>query len=107
MEDPLASTSSKFEGRMVEGADGWNLNVLSWTPKDEESANRRPVIVIPGWTSVVEGWIPLLSKWVQHRPVHYIETREKNSTKSPKGHKEKSSDPLRSKNSLTNSNVCS
>ena len=53
MEDPLGSTSSKFEGRMVEGADGWNLNVLSWTPKDQESANTRPVIVIPGWTSVV------------------------------------------------------
>ena len=46
---------------------------------------RKPVIVIPGWTSVVEGWIPLLSEWVKHRPVHYIETREKNFTKSPEG----------------------
>ena len=82
MDDPLSSTSAKFEGRMIEGADGWRLNVFSWTPKEQDSANRRPVIVIPGWTSVVDGWIPLLSEWVQHRPVHYIETREKNFTKS-------------------------
>ncbi|MEE3030605.1 MAG: hypothetical protein VX331_05275, partial [Candidatus Thermoplasmatota archaeon] len=92
MDDPLSSTSAKFEGRMIEGADGWRLNVFSWTPKEQDSANGRPVIVIPGWTSVVDGWIPLLSEWVQHRPVHYIETREKNFTKSPEGHREKSSD---------------
>ena len=92
MDDPLSSTSAEFEGRMIEGADGWLLNVFSWTPKEQDSANGKPVIVIPGWTSVVEGWIPLLSEWVQHRPVHYIETREKNFTKSPDGHKEKSSD---------------
>ena len=54
--------------------------------KNKDSANRRPVIVIPGWTSVVDGWIPLLLEWVQHRPVHYIGTREKNFTKSPEGH---------------------
>jgi len=92
MKDPLGSTSSNFEGKMVEGADGWYLNVLSWIPTDSESSNQRPVIVIPGWTSVVEGWIPLLAEWVKHRPVYYIETREKNSTQSPEGHKEKSAD---------------
>jgi hypothetical protein len=92
MEDPLGSDSSEFEARMIEGEGGWLLNVFSWTPNNPESANRKPVIVIPGWTSVVDGWIPLLTDWVQYRPVHYIETREKNFTKSPDGHKERSSD---------------
>ena len=47
MEDPLGSTSAEFEGRMIEGADGWLLNVFSWTPKEQDSANKRPIIVIP------------------------------------------------------------
>ena len=34
---------------------------------------------IPGWTSVMDGWAPLLAEWANTRVIHYIETREKRS----------------------------
>ena len=92
MDDPLESNSSEFESRMIEGENGWLLHVLSWTPRDKQKGTKKPIIVIPGWTSVVDGWIPLLKDWVQHRPVYYIETREKNFTKSPENYRERFTD---------------
>ena len=92
MEDPLGTEAAHFDEKFVEGSGGWHLRTLVWTPKVIDDAKNRPVVVIPGWTSVVEGWIPLLADWVRHRPVIYIETREKNYTKSPDGHRERAID---------------
>ncbi|HJN56105.1 MAG TPA: hypothetical protein QF646_06950 [Candidatus Poseidoniales archaeon] len=89
MEDPLGEVAATLEERHVSAADGWRLRTFNWTPTDPEAARRRPVIVVAGWTSVVEGWKPLLLKWVEQRPVHYIETREKNRTKAPTGHRQR------------------
>ncbi len=55
------------------------IRVLSWVPDDEHAASLNPVVMVPGWGSVFEGWRPLVSEWVKRRPVHYIETREKAS----------------------------
>ena len=89
MEDPLGEVAADFSVRHVSGADGWRLRTFRLTPTDPEAAEGRPVIVIAGWTSVVEGWKPLLQKWVEQRPIHYIETREKNRTESPAGHRQR------------------
>ena len=68
--------------QMVEASDGFSLRVYIFTPYSESTAC--PVVFIPGWTSVMDGWAPLLSKWVEKRKIYYIETREKRSASAPK-----------------------
>ncbi|MEC7695245.1 MAG: alpha/beta hydrolase [Candidatus Thermoplasmatota archaeon] len=67
--------------RWVEVSPGISLRVLSWLPENSDSASLNPVVMIPGWGSVFEGWRPLLSEWVKQRPVFYIETRDKASAR--------------------------
>ena len=68
--------------QMIEASDGFSLKVYIFTPKS--STDSCPVVFIPGWTSVMDGWAPLLSKWVEKRKIYYIETREKRSAVAPK-----------------------
>ncbi len=58
---------------------GVSLRVLLWKPADESLKNIDPVVVVPGWGSVFEGWRSLITEWVTRRPIIYIETREKAS----------------------------
>jgi len=78
----LNNPDCAIEVRYLDGAEGYQLKVYSFTPNHESSAP--PVIFIPGWTSVMDGWAPLLSAWVEKRTIHYIETREKRSAIVPK-----------------------
>ena len=78
----LNNPDCKIEVRYIEVANGYQLRVYSFTPNQASTA--RPVIFIPGWTSVMDGWAPLLSKWAEQRTIHYIETREKRSAIVPK-----------------------
>lgn len=58
---------------------GVSLRVLLWKPNDQSLKGLEPVVVVPGWGSVFEGWRPLITEWVTRRPIIYIETREKAS----------------------------
>ena len=58
---------------------GVSLRVLTWTPADEVAKTLSPVVFVPGWGSVFEGWRSLMAAWVAQRPVVYIESREKAS----------------------------
>ncbi len=74
----------QFEGASSEeihvpAADGVTVRVLRWTPLDAVAAQSRTLVMIPGWNSVIEGWLPILSEWVKQRPIISIETREKDS----------------------------
>ncbi len=60
---------------------GVDIRVLRWEPDDEGSASQSPVVLVPGWGSVFEGWRPLITEWVKRRPILYIETREKASSR--------------------------
>ena len=78
------SGAPKFEGATcnelhVETESGVHLRVLQWKPDNEKSQSARNLVMIPGWNSIPEGWFPILSEWVKHRPLIYIETREKRS----------------------------
>ena len=75
----LDNPDCQIEARHIAAADGIELRVYSFKPN--QSSTSRPVVFIPGWTSVMEGWAPLLSAWVEKREIHYIETREKRSAK--------------------------
>ena len=75
----LGNPDCQIEARHITAADGIELRVYSFKPNQPSTS--RPVVLIPGWTSVMEGWAPLLSAWVEKREIHYIETREKRSAK--------------------------
>ncbi len=78
----LDNPDCDIEARHVTASDGYQLRVYSFTPK--QASDLPPVVFIPGWTSVMDGWAPLLSAWVGKRTIHYIETREKRSAIVPK-----------------------
>ncbi|MDP7091559.1 MAG: alpha/beta hydrolase [Candidatus Thalassarchaeaceae archaeon] len=69
------------EERWVEVAPKVSLRVLSWKPDDAAAASQNPVVMVPGWGSVFEGWRPLVTEWVRRRPLYYIETRDKGSAR--------------------------
>ena len=92
MDNPVPGAAASFSCRYLTGSDRWQLRILSWIPHDARAAERPPVLLVPGWTSVVEGWITLLTHWVEVRPLHYIETREKNEARSPHDHRERVED---------------
>lgn len=69
-----------------EGREDWikvsknvSLRVFIWEPIDHSLRKLSPIIMVPGWGSVFEGWRPLITEWVGKRPIIYIETREKSS----------------------------
>jgi len=69
-----------------EGKEDWikvsenvSLRVFLWKPIDKSLRKLSPIVMVPGWGSVFEGWRPLITEWVGRRPIIYIETREKSS----------------------------
>ena len=56
-----------------------SLRVFIWKPNNDSLRKLPPIVMVPGWGSVFEGWRPLLSEWTGKRPIIYIETREKSS----------------------------
>jgi len=82
IKDPLESSDAVFEARYVEADSGVELLLMSWRPKNP--ASERPLIFVPGWVSVIDGWKDLLRVWVKDRTVYYIETREKGSARIAK-----------------------
>ena len=60
---------------------GISVRVLRWSPDEQLAASLSPVVFVPGWGSVFEGWRPLLTEWATRRPIVYIETREKKSSR--------------------------
>lgn len=69
----------------VDVGGGVSLRVLTWTPTDKVAKTLNPVVFVPGWGSVFEGWKPLMAAWVAQRPVVYIESREKASAVFERG----------------------
>jgi len=75
--DPVASPHARFEAVTVDAEAGVRLRMLRWWPRAPGGAE--PLLLVAGWVSVVEGWVPLLRELVRERPVAYLETREKRS----------------------------
>ncbi|MAV94800.1 MAG: hypothetical protein CMA31_03830 [Euryarchaeota archaeon] len=68
------------ESKMVKMDDGWSIRVMRWVPENDSGST--PLVMIPGWNSVYEGWQDIVEKWASKRRVTYIETREKGSAVS-------------------------
>ena len=84
MDDPWKSmpknNAFESESRMIDMDDGWKLRVIICSPQSEVDAP--PLVMVPGWNSVFEGWREIVETWAQTRKIYYIETREKGSAKS-------------------------
>ena len=84
MDDPWKSMPNdrgfESESRMVEVEDGWRLRVITCKPLAKQ--NNPPVVMVPGWNSVLEGWREIIEAWAPSRMIIYIETREKGSAES-------------------------
>ena len=89
----LGNPSCQIDCKTVSAADEFSLRVYVFTP--DGGGTGRPVVFIPGWTSVMDGWAPLLSSWVEKRVIYYIETREKCSCQAPKRRLKKSDYEMR------------
>ena len=79
--DLLGSTCSE---EWVKVSNDVSLRVLCWTPENETMQKARPLMMVPGWGSVFEGWRPLVTEWATRRPIIYVETREKASARFTK-----------------------
>jgi pimeloyl-ACP methyl ester carboxylesterase len=79
--NPVAVPGVRFAQRRVQVQDGVRLRVFEWLPAADNGAD--PILFVAGWISLVTGWVPLLEKLVQARPVYYLETREKESAEIP------------------------
>lgn len=71
--------AEKFNDRYSSLPNGISLRVVSFYPKD--SKNYPPVVLIPGHASVMESFRDIIRYLTKIFIVHYVETREKNSSK--------------------------
>ncbi|HDQ45422.1 MAG TPA: hypothetical protein ENN17_08005 [bacterium] len=65
--------------RMIEVSGGVSLRVISFLPTQETA--RPPVVFVAGWISRIESWREVLHEMSRDFPIHYIETREKVSSR--------------------------
>ena len=65
------------EEKLIRVSNSVSLRVFTWKPVNQSS--KVPILMVPGWGSVFEGWRPLVTEWVQNRKIIYVETREKAS----------------------------
>lgn len=75
--DPLEVSGVHFENHRIRVEEDVRLRVFEWQPPAADDAD--PMLFVAGWISLVTGWVPLLERLVQTRPVYYLETREKES----------------------------
>ena len=69
--------NSTGEEKIIRVSEDLSLRVFIWKPVKKTS--NTPILMVPGWGSVFEGWRPLVTEWAQKRKIIYIETREKAS----------------------------
>lgn len=67
------------EERWVNVSDSVSLRVITFHPK--APSQKPPILFIAGWVSMVKGWQETLFEMTKDFTVHYIETREKKSSK--------------------------
>jgi pimeloyl-ACP methyl ester carboxylesterase len=75
--NPVPVPGVYFEERRLTVEEGVSLRLYEWRPENDNGTD--PILFVAGWISLVTGWVPLLEKLVQTRPVYYLETREKES----------------------------
>jgi hypothetical protein len=75
--DPIRHPAAEFSVRTVRVDDCISLQVMQFRPRKDASAD--PLLFVPGFVSVISGWVDFLREIVPLRPVYYLESREKKS----------------------------
>jgi pimeloyl-ACP methyl ester carboxylesterase len=70
---------TKITEEMVCVSENVSLKVITFTPPKENSNPK--VLFVPGWISMIDGWKEVLIEMTKDFVVHYVETREKISSK--------------------------
>lgn len=81
MEDLKAycSPGTVYEDRMVNVDVGIDLRVITFAPPSD--SGNPPVLFVAGWISQISGWKTVLKEMTKDFRVHYVETREKKSSR--------------------------
>jgi len=66
---------------MVNISGNVSLKIITFRPPKEN--NNPKVLFVPGWISMIDGWKEVLIEMTKDFVVHYVETREKISSKAP------------------------
>lgn len=84
VEDILAGGKVRLSKSYVTVSDGVDLMVYDFCP--EQVDEDKPVLVfVPGWVSLMSGWVDVLKVLTPRMRVVYLETREKKSAYVPEG----------------------
>ncbi|MBU1168393.1 MAG: alpha/beta hydrolase [Proteobacteria bacterium] len=84
VEEILSGGGVRLVRNHVMVSDGVALNLYDFSP-DKGSQDAPAVVFVPGWVSLISGWIDVLKVLTPRMRVIYLETREKYSACIPKG----------------------
>jgi len=74
-QDPVQAEAAQYSERYLEVEPGVELLVRCWEPDEPELD--WPVMFVPGWISLPQGWTSMLQGLARRQQVFYVETREK------------------------------
>ena len=74
--DLLEGGGGRFFSHRIDVADGVSLRALEWSGQDQSMP---PLLLVAGWITIVDSWLPVLARMTQTRRVFYLESREKAS----------------------------
>ncbi|MFH1464178.1 MAG: alpha/beta hydrolase [Pseudomonadota bacterium] len=77
MDDPIALADARYTERRIEVEPGVSLLLRAWDPLDPSVD--WPVVFVPGWISLPQGWAHMLQALAARQPVRYLELREKHT----------------------------
>ena len=73
----FSASGSTVSKSLIKVKDGVQLSTIRFQPKNRSLS--QPIVFIPGWGSLIDGWKNVLKKMTEKSEVYYIETREKSS----------------------------
>jgi pimeloyl-ACP methyl ester carboxylesterase len=74
--DPLEGAGGQCLHHEIEVEDGVVLRVFEWSGQKESSP---PMLLVAGWITIIDSWLPVLAKVTENRRLIYVESREKAS----------------------------
>ena len=81
MEDlsKFCATGATFKEEFIPVSENVSLKVISFNPP--QKTENPPVVFVAGWITLISAWKIVLQEMTKDFPVHYIETREKISSR--------------------------
>lgn len=78
--DPLHGAGGDFIEHRVRVEPDVELRAFEWSGRAQSAP---PLVLVAGWITVVDSWLPVLRAMARNRRVLYVESREKTSARMP------------------------